>query len=196
MSTEAVRSPAGLNFGIRTMIVQLLLSVGLALGIGALFGGPPLWDRLLQGEPWPVQCAWGAAAGLLFSIPALLLVVRVPRFRPFRNQLAQLLSGVDLSGLNPLWFSLCAGIGEEALCRGALQPLLGIVVTSLIFTALHYQTGGFRAMNRMKAVYAGTVFLVSLLLGTLSVQCGLIAAMVMHTVSDIVALTTFRHLRS
>jgi membrane protease YdiL (CAAX protease family) len=195
MSAEAVRDPARVSIGIRVMMLQFLITLALALGIGALSGGPSLRDRLFQGEPWPQQCAWGVVVGLLVSIPTLLLVVRVRRFRPFRNQLVEFLAGADLGGLNPLWFSLCAGIGEEALFRGALQPLLGIVVTSLIFTALHYQTGGFRSMNRMKALYAGIVFLASLLLGALCVQRGLIAAMVVHTVIDTAVLMTFRKLR-
>lgn len=47
-------------------------------------------------------------------------------------------------------------------------------------------------MNRMKAVYALLVFVASLLLGTVFVQIGLIAAIVTHTVVDLVALTGLR----
>jgi hypothetical protein len=65
-------------------------------------------------------------------------------------------------------------------------------LTGMIFTALHYQTGGFRTMNRMKAMYAVLVFLASLALGTVCLQLGLIAAMVAHTVADVVALSNLR----
>ena len=37
--------------------------------------------------------------------------------------------------------ALVAGICEEILFRGALQPRLGIIVTSLIFTSVHTQYG-------------------------------------------------------
>jgi hypothetical protein len=47
-------------------------------------------------------------------------------------------------------------------------------------------------MNRMKAVYAVLASLASVLLGTVCIQLGLIAAMVAHTVGDLVALTTLR----
>jgi len=36
--------------------------------------------------------------------------------------------------------SLSAGIGEEITIRGALQPKLGLVLTSLFFAALHVQS--------------------------------------------------------
>ena len=35
--------------------------------------------------------------------------------------------------------SLAAGVGEEAIFRGALQPRFGILLTSLLFAALHVQ---------------------------------------------------------
>jgi CAAX protease family protein len=35
--------------------------------------------------------------------------------------------------------SLAAGVGEEAIFRGALQPRFGIFLTSLLFAALHFQ---------------------------------------------------------
>jgi membrane protease YdiL (CAAX protease family) len=35
--------------------------------------------------------------------------------------------------------SLAAGVGEEAIFRGALQPRFGIILTSLLFAALHLQ---------------------------------------------------------
>jgi hypothetical protein len=47
-------------------------------------------------------------------------------------------------------------------------------------------------MNPMKAVYALLVFLASAVLGTVFSQIGLLAAIVTHTVADIVALTKLR----
>jgi membrane protease YdiL (CAAX protease family) len=37
--------------------------------------------------------------------------------------------------------SLAAGIGEETLFRGALQPRLGLILTTVLFTAVHVQYG-------------------------------------------------------
>ncbi len=54
----------------------------------------------------------------------------------------------DPSGLSPVFailFALLigvgAGLGEETLFRGALQPALGIVFTSILFATLHVQYG-------------------------------------------------------
>jgi len=38
-----------------------------------------------------------------------------------------------------LLLGLSAGIGEEITLRGALQPKLGLALTSLLFAALHVQ---------------------------------------------------------
>jgi hypothetical protein len=192
MSTDAMEGKSRSLIAPRAMVSTIVLTVGLALAIMVMFGRESLLDILLQGKLWPVQVAWGIAVGLLVTVPAGVLITRVRWFRAFWRQLIEIGSRADLSGFNPLWFSLCAGTGEELLFRGALQPLLGFWLTGLIFTGLHFQTGGFRTMNRMKAAYAFLVFLASLLLGTVFVQIGLIAAIVTHIVIDLVALTSLR----
>ena len=40
-----------------------------------------------------------------------------------------------------LTLGLAAGIGEETLFRGALQPRFGLLITSLLFALLHSQYG-------------------------------------------------------
>jgi membrane protease YdiL (CAAX protease family) len=69
-------------------------------------------------------------------------------------------------------------------------------LTSVVFAALHFQTGAFRTMNPMKAVYALVVFLASLVFGTVFSQIGLLAAIVTHAVADILALTALRSMRT
>ena len=51
-----------------------------------------------------------------------------------------LLSGLDSFGE---WFilALASGMGEEILFRGALQPVFGIVFTSILFAIVHVQYG-------------------------------------------------------
>jgi hypothetical protein len=173
MSTEAIKGQPASIIHVRGMSLQFLLTVGLAIGIMSVFAKQSVLDLLLRGKSLPMQVAWGTAVGLLIILPTLGLIVRVPRLANFRRQLIEIVARADLSGFNPLWFSLCAGVGEEMLFRGALQPLLGLWLTSLVFTALHYQTGGFLAMNRTKALYAVLVFLACLLLGTVWLSFGL-----------------------
>jgi membrane protease YdiL (CAAX protease family) len=191
VSANAIESGSRRVMGVRTIALNLVVTVGLTLAITATFGKQHLFD-LLRGDPWPIQVMWGIGIGLLFTLPLWALFTRVRWFDAYYRQMIELASRLDLRGFNPLWFSLCAGVGEELLFRGAVQPLAGLWLTSVIFTALHYQTGGFRKMNRWKAIYALLIFLVSLGLGILSVRIGLIAAMVTHTFADIVGLMSLR----
>jgi Co/Zn/Cd efflux system component len=58
----------------------------------------------------------------------------------------------------------------------------------LVFVLLHSGTYQFRSLNWKKAVLAVFVFGVSLLLGYIFVNVGLLAAVVAHMTFDVVAL--------
>jgi membrane protease YdiL (CAAX protease family) len=75
---------------------------------------------------------------------------------------------------------LSAGIGEELLMRGALQPRFGIVITSLFFTALHTQYG-------LTFVLLG-LFGMSLILGWLRNRYGTIAPIIAHAIYNMIAV--------
>jgi membrane protease YdiL (CAAX protease family) len=174
------------------LLLNLTVLTVLAFLISAIFGPRPLLVSALQGSPVEWQAMCGFLIGLAVAVPAWMLVENVRPFTPFRRQMHEFAGRLDLQGLNPLWMGLCAGIGEEMLFRGALQPLVGLWATSLVFTLLHYQTGGFRTMNRMKWVYAALVLLASLLLGYIFDALGLIAAAFTHSTIDVVGLVALR----
>jgi membrane protease YdiL (CAAX protease family) len=79
------------------------------------------------------------------------------------------LSSVLLFGL---LLGLGAAAGEETLFRGALQPVFGVVLTSLLFASLHVQYG--------PSVSLGYVFLLSVGLGILRNRINTTAAFVAH----------------
>lgn len=188
MTTNSERKVIGL----RVILLQWAVLTALAFLITAFFGPKPLWTVVADGRGVVCQIGAGIAIGLPFSIVAWVVVLKINVFANFRTQLLELAGRVDLGGLNPLWFGLCAGVGEEALCRGALQPLLGIWWTSVLFTLAHYGTGGFKSMNPAKFGYAGFVFLASVLLGHVLIELGLIAAAVLHSVVDVFGLVMLR----
>ncbi len=76
---------------------------------------------------------------------------------------------------------LSAGIGEEITVRGALQPKLGIVTSSLLFAALHVQYSWYGLV---------VIFALGLLLGTIRRRSGTTVAMAVHALYDILAVTT------
>src|SRR3984957_2870786 len=174
--------------GVRTCLLQWAVLMALAFLITTLFGSKSLWAVVADGRSLVWQIGAGIAIGLAFSIPAWIVVLKINIFGSFRTQMLELADRADLGGLNPLWFGLCAGVGEEALCRGALQPLLGIWWTSLLFTLAHYGTGGFKSMSPTKWGYAAFVFLASVLMGYVLIELGLIAASVAHATVDVIGI--------
>jgi len=178
--------------GVRACFLQLVVMLALAFLIAALFGPKPLLAATEAGGSVARQVSWGVAIGLAISVPAWIVVLNLQSLTAFKSQMLELANRIDLRGLNPLWIGLCAGVGEEVLCRGALQPLLGIWWTSLLFTLAHYRTGSFRSMNRTKWGYAGLVFLASMLMGYVLIEFGLVAAAVSHSVVDVIGIVVLR----
>jgi len=77
-----------------------------------------------------------------------------------------------------------AGIGEEFLFRGALQPMMGIFLSSLIFALLHW----------VSWVYAFFSFLMSLYLAWVYQKTGnLFVPVFIHAVYDIIIFLVYRY---
>jgi uncharacterized protein len=74
----------------------------------------------------------------------------------------------------------CAGIGEEALFRGAIQPRFGIVLTAMTFGLIHSQYG-------LSFVIFG-LFLVGVTLGIERKYFGTPAAMITHATFNVIAV--------
>jgi hypothetical protein len=88
------------------------------------------------------------------------------------------------AGLGPVqivMLGLSAGVGEEITLRGALQPRLGLVMTSLLFASLHLQYSWFGI---------GVIFLLSLVLGIIRIRTNTTLAMAVHVGYDILALAS------
>jgi membrane protease YdiL (CAAX protease family) len=88
------------------------------------------------------------------------------------------LAGVMGPGLM-LLLSLSAGIGEEVTLRGALQPKLGIVITSLLFAALHVQYSWYGMLS---------ILVFGLLLGVIRKRSSTTAAILVHTLYNLLAV--------
>lgn len=83
-----------------------------------------------------------------------------------------------------LFLSFCAGVGEEIVFRGMIQPWLGILTTSFMFIGLH----GYMSYSSWPKVIFGLILLfVGTLLGVLGEYVGLLSAIIAHILYDIVA---------
>jgi membrane protease YdiL (CAAX protease family) len=74
--------------------------------------------------------------------------------------------------------SLAAGVGEEAVFRGALQPRFGIVLTALLFAALHIQ-------YQLPGIIV--IFIIGIVLGVMRKRKSTTFTACVHMVYDIMA---------
>jgi hypothetical protein len=158
---------------------------------GALFGALMitaawLWVVVLRGHPaaawFPAagaagDLALGSAVGAGFALAGWMLTGRVAALRRIRALLIRTMDMDSFRWHHALLLGLIAGIPEEILFRGAIQPELGWLLTAVLF-------GGLHALSRTYFAYAT---LAGALLGGLTLwRGGLWAAVAAHTVIDAV----------
>jgi len=120
---------------------------------------------------------------LLFGLNLALEVVQRTWFTDMwlSDQRVSQLIAAELGPVQILMLGLSAGIGEEITMRGALQPRLGIGLTSLLFAALHVQYSWFGM---------GVIFCFGLLLGVLRNRTSTTVVIAIHTIYDIAAVVS------
>jgi len=135
-------------------------------------------------QPLYIQLGVGAALGLAAGFSARWLIGR-PFMKPVSTKYANLLGQFQLTWSEVLFVSFCAGVGEEILFRGAIQPFLGIVLTAIVFVAIH----GYLNPRDLKMSIYGLLMTVFIgLIGFAADWAGLISAMMAHTIIDVILL--------
>ena len=167
--------------GVDGLIVQVIAEVALAYAaVGWWFyrNAAAATDRL--GLWWPSVRGWLVALGcvvlgfLVNGVAGLLTQWLQPDFyADIERVTEEITSGVQNPG-GALLLGLSAGIGEELLLRGALQPRFGIVLTSIFFALLHTQYG-------FSLVMVG-LFATGVLLGLERKYFGTVAAIATHAI--------------
>jgi membrane protease YdiL (CAAX protease family) len=165
-------------------IGSLLLFTLLGWGIMGYFGPASLRDSLQKGSNLQMQLGIGLVLGVIIGFLAWTLV-SVPFFSKTRDFFTGIIGPLELSWTEIIIISCCAGIGEEILFRGGIQPHLGLLWTSILFVALH---GYINPFNLQMTVYGVFMILAIGLIGWSAVEYGLIAAIVAHTVIDVILL--------
>jgi CAAX protease family protein len=119
----------------------------LAIVVGVARGNPNIYHypEVLLSGPLPLigRSILGGAAGITFGLGiAWLSRFSVYRFKWSRSLHTEFrgLFG-PLRGFDILAFAAISAVAEEMFFRGAVQPILGIGLTSLIFGALHVAPG-------------------------------------------------------
>lgn len=133
-----------------------------------------------------IQIGIGVGTGALAAMVIYFIITRKPVSGILDDfTIFQALSDANFSFFDRAQISLFAGAGEELLFRGAIQPLLGNTVTSIIFIGIH---GYFKFRSPAHILFGVIMFGFSFTLGLLSQHIGLIAAMAAHAVYDLVML--------
>jgi membrane protease YdiL (CAAX protease family) len=172
-------SPASLALDQVPFVVIALLGVGL----GVRRNPRETLTRLGFGSVSPPQL--GIVA--LFVVGALMLqgvfsilfaILQPDLFKQVGEISERLFSPAGLSPISAILLALLigvsAGLGEEILFRGAIQPALGITLTSVLFTSMHVQYG--------PSILLGYLFIVSVGLGLLRKRINTTASFLAHTI--------------
>lgn len=158
------------------------LAVALAgVGLGVRRGFRAAMDRLGYGpitlkQLGVVAVFIAVAFGLSVAADALFGVVQPDLHKTVGDLSDSLFNPKGLGLVAAILFSLMIGIGaalgEETLFRGAVQPVLGIPITSILFASMHIQYG--------PSLLLGYVFLLSIGLGLLRKHVNTTASFTAH----------------
>jgi membrane protease YdiL (CAAX protease family) len=173
---------------------QLLLTVyGFAWTVPAALvaGGFPVvrtlrgaFQRLGLVRPTRLQVLGAIGLAVLMAGGASLLDVVIGRLWsamgwPQTNSAAfeRLLGGL-VSPIGAVLIGITAGLGEEMVVRGVLQPRLGILLSNLFFASLHAYQYGFDGLL--------SVFIIGLILGVVRKRTNTTTSSIVHGTYDFV----------
>ena len=145
LAQQAASGPALGPLDVIAQELPFLIAAFLGVGLFTRRSLPGCLERLglVRPAPWQV-CLALAAAGLFLAFSGgveVLSQLLTPRLAEKVEVANQRLFGHLGDPLGIATIALAAGVCEESLFRGALQPRLGMFLTSLAFAAVHAQYG-------------------------------------------------------
>ncbi|MBW1809031.1 MAG: CPBP family intramembrane metalloprotease [Deltaproteobacteria bacterium] len=119
---------------------MILIFYGILLGVALLWSGlrgdPGLFLRPNQSDLFPLLAvAIGVGSGLFLAWLSFVTSRYFSWARRLEAEFARILGRLSFGQVAAI--ALASSIAEEAFFRGAMQPTLGLVLTSLIFGCLH-----------------------------------------------------------
>lgn len=174
-----------MNYGelLSTAVFEVVLAL-VAVGWGVRRGFRDAWTRL--GFTRPTVKAVLVAVGFLVLayIPSIAGSILTEQFQPdVPDQIDTVTDEMTADVQNPfgaIAVGFGAGIGEEALFRGAIQPRFGMVFQAALFALVHSQYG-------LSFIVLG-LFGVGIVLGIERHYFGTTAAMLTHMLFNIIAV--------
>ena len=106
--------------------------------------------EVLQINNWRLSpILLGLLLGVLYSLVALFFM-QSKVFEKLPTRIEQVVKDMNLTILDCIFLSICAGVGEELLFRSGVQLYLGPILTSIVFVAIH---GYLNPMNWRMSLY-------------------------------------------
>ncbi|MBI3447539.1 MAG: CPBP family intramembrane metalloprotease [Acidobacteria bacterium] len=165
-------------------VVSVIIFVALAAGV-SLFRFHSLEPLAISVAPLLTQVAGGLLVGTAFAVSGLALLLKARVFESARRKGREVLRATKLGRVDFAIMAIGAGVGEELFFRAALQPLVGLWISSVLFTIAHYWVP---LTGAARLYYATFVLAISVALGGLLLYGGLLAAIVAHATVDMIIL--------
>lgn len=143
-----------------------------------------LAESLVGPGTWYAQIMVGIGLGTIAGGVAR-WHIRRPYMQQVNVKYASLLGQFQLTRSEILFVSVCAGVGEELLFRGALQPFFGIILTAVAFVAIH---GYLNPFDWRMSTYGLLMTFFIVLIGFSAEMYGLLSAIIAHAVIDVILL--------
>ncbi|CAN5187066.1 hypothetical protein BH09BAC1_BH09BAC1_04880 [soil metagenome] len=162
--------------------LTLLVMGGIGLLLIVFAHDASLVDFAASGLPLKQQLLQGTIFGIASAVIALGFI-RTEWFAESRSFFQQFITELNPSLPEIVFYSFCAGVGEELLFRGGLQPWLGVWITAILFIALH---GYLSITDITTTIYGLLMILISAGFGYLMNHVGLFSSMTAHFWFDVV----------
>lgn len=133
----------------------------------------------------PIFLSSGIIVGLI-----IIYLTDLPFFEKPLSRYRNMLQDLRITIFQAIFLSICAGVGEEIFFRGAIQPFLGIWLTSIIFVAIH---GYYSYKNWPVTVFGLSLTLFIAFIGWAASELSLWHAIAAHFSYDFVLLMYHRH---
>ncbi len=115
------------------LMVAVAMAIGWATSILPMRHPEPLLE--LGDAAWRISLGLGALVGTVTIAATRWLLMRAVWARTLRSELRILVSGASHAQL--FFLGVSSGIAEELFFRGAIQPIAGLTLTSLVFGFAH-----------------------------------------------------------
>lgn len=188
------QNPAPSDHTVKLTRARLLLIAFVVEGV--VFGLALLLAYWMQIElnPAPNDLARELIIGLLATVPLVVLFVATMSEYGDRSSVLSNLKRIMLQDIRRIFIharffdlvaiAAAAGVAEEMLFRGILQPQLGLLPASVLFGLVHFVTPTYAVAATLMGIYIGLVF---------SVFESLFAVILLHALYDLYALMYIRY---